>query len=109
VHGDEFDAQTQFGGLQERVGDWLYDKILTGNALVNRVRRRLGMRYWSLAEFLKRRSGAAERYIARYRQAGLDEARRRGLDGIVCGHIHRAALEVREAWSTPTMAIGSNR
>jgi UDP-2,3-diacylglucosamine pyrophosphatase LpxH len=37
----------------------------------------------------------AERYIERYRQAGLSEARRRGLDGIVCGHIHRAALEVR--------------
>jgi UDP-2,3-diacylglucosamine pyrophosphatase LpxH len=95
VHGDEFDAQTQFGNLQERFGDWLYERILTGNALLNRLRRRMGMRYWSLAEFLKQRSGAAERYIARYRQAGLDEARRRGLDGIVCGHIHRAALEVR--------------
>ncbi|BCT91616.1 UDP-2,3-diacylglucosamine hydrolase [Lysobacter helvus] len=95
VHGDEFDAQTQFGGMQERVGDWLYDRILSGNALLNRARRRFGMRYWSLAEFLKRRSDAAERYIARYRQAGLDEVRRRGLDGIVCGHIHRAALEMR--------------
>jgi UDP-2,3-diacylglucosamine pyrophosphatase LpxH len=95
VHGDEFDAQTQFGGLQERVGDWLYDRILTGNAWVNRARRRFGLRYWSLAEFLKRRSDAAERYIARYRQAGLDAARLRGLDGIVCGHIHRSALEVR--------------
>jgi UDP-2,3-diacylglucosamine pyrophosphatase LpxH len=95
VHGDEFDAQTQFGNLQERFGDWLYYRILTGNQLLNRARRRLGMRYWSLSEFLKRRSDAAERYIERYRQAGLSEARRRGLDGIVCGHIHRAALEVR--------------
>ena len=95
THGDEFDAQTQFGNLQERFGDWLYYRILDGNQLLNRARRRLGMRYWSLSEFLKRRSDAAERYIERYRQAGLDEARRRGLDGIVCGHIHRAALEVR--------------
>ena len=95
VHGDEFDAQTQFGGLQERLGDWLYERILTGNKWVNRVRRRFGLRYWSLAEFLKRRSGAAERYIERYRQAGLADAKRRGLDGIVCGHIHRPALEVR--------------
>jgi UDP-2,3-diacylglucosamine pyrophosphatase LpxH len=95
VHGDDFDAATQFGNLQERFGDWLYYRILTGNILLNRMRRRFGMRYWSLAEFLKRQSEVAERYIERYRQAGLAEASRRGLDGIVCGHIHRAALEVR--------------
>ena len=40
----------------------------------------------------KSKSGAAEGYIARYVQAGLDAARRRGLDGIDCGHIHRASL-----------------
>jgi len=95
THGDEFDALTQFGNLQERVGDWLYYRILTGNGWLNTLRRRFGLRYWSLAEFLKRRSHAAEHYIERYRQAGLADARRRGLDGIVCGHIHRAALEVR--------------
>jgi len=73
-------------------GDWLYYRILTGNRLVNRLRRRLGLRYWSLAQYLKRKSTAAERYIARFVQAGLDDVRTRRLDGIVCGHIHRAAL-----------------
>lgn len=92
VHGDDYDSATQFGGMQERFGDWLYYRILTGNRLLNRARGRLGLRYWSLSEFLKSRSGAAERYIGRFVQAGLDDARRRGLDGIVCGHIHRAAL-----------------
>jgi len=96
VHGDEFDAVTHFGGLQERFGDWLYYRILTGNRLTNAARRRLGLRYWSLADWLKRRSGAAERYIGRFMQAGLDDARRRGLDGIVCGHIHRAGLFERD-------------
>ncbi len=96
THGDDYDGATQFGGLQEKFGDWLYYRILTGNRLTNRLRRRLGLRYWSLAECLKRRSGAAERYIARFVQAGLDDARRRGLDGIVCGHIHRAALIQRD-------------
>ena len=96
VHGDDYDSATQFGNLQESLGDWLYYRILTGNRMLNRVRQRLGLRYWSLAEFLKRRSGAAERYIARFVQAGLDDARRRGLDGIVCGHIHRAALFERD-------------
>jgi UDP-2,3-diacylglucosamine pyrophosphatase LpxH len=92
THGDDYDAITHFGGFQEHLGDWLYDRILAGNRITNLARRRIGLRYWSLADFLKRRSGAAERYIARFVQAGLDDARRRGLDGIVCGHIHRAAL-----------------
>lgn len=96
THGDDFDTATQFGGLQEAFGDWLYYRILTGNQWVNRARRRLGLRYWSLSAFLKQRSGAAERYIDRFVQAGLGDARRRGLDGIICGHIHRAALIERD-------------
>jgi UDP-2,3-diacylglucosamine pyrophosphatase LpxH len=96
VHGDDYDAVTHFGGLQEKFGDWLYYRILTGNRLLNFVRRRFGLRYWSLSAFLKRRSGAAERYIARFVQAGFDDAQQRGLDGIICGHIHRAALFERD-------------
>ncbi|KAB7769045.1 UDP-2,3-diacylglucosamine diphosphatase [Xanthomonas maliensis] len=95
THGDDYDAQTHFGGLQERFGDWLYYRILTGNQLINRLRQRLGLRYWSLAEFLKRRSSAAERYIGRFVAAGLADVVRRDLDGIVCGHIHRAALRMQ--------------
>ena len=96
THGDDYDGVTHFGGLQEQFGDWLYYRILTGNQMLNRVRRRFGLRYWSLSEFLKRRSGAAERYIARFVQAGMDDARRRGLDGVICGHIHRPGLIERD-------------
>ena len=96
VHGDDYDGITHFGGLQEKFGDWLYYRILTGNGWLNAMRRRVGLRYWSLSEFLKSKSSAAERYIERFVQAGLDDARRRGLDGIVCGHIHRAGLVQRD-------------
>lgn len=96
THGDDYDNITQFGGLQERLGDWIYYRILGCNQWLNRARRRLGLRYWSLSAFVKRQSGAAERYIARFVQAGLDDAARRRLDGIVCGHIHRAALVQRD-------------
>jgi len=100
--GDAIAPSTQGGwrrvvtDLQYGVGDWLCYRILTGNRVFNALRRRLGLRYWSLSEFLKRRSAAAERYIERFVQAGLDDVRRRGLDGIVCGHIHRAALIERD-------------
>ena len=96
THGDDYDAATHFGGLQERFGDWLYYRILTGNRVFNTLRRRLGLRYWSLSEYLKRKSSAAERYIERFQQAGAEDARRRGLDGIICGHIHRPELLQRE-------------
>ena len=96
THGDEFDNITHFGTLQEKFGDWLYYRILGGNRLLNVVRRQLGLRYWSLSEFLKSKSGAAERYIGRFVRACLDDAKRRGVDGIVCGHIHRAALVQRD-------------
>jgi UDP-2,3-diacylglucosamine pyrophosphatase LpxH len=92
THGDDYDALTHYGGLQERFGDWLYYVILNGNKQVNATRRKLGLRYWSLADFLKRQSAVAERFIERFVRAGLADARRRGLDGIVCGHIHRADL-----------------
>lgn len=92
THGDDYDAVTHFGGFQEHLGDWLYERILASNRLTNIARRRLGLRYWSLADFLKRRSSAAESYIERFVQAGLADARKRGLDGVICGHIHRAAL-----------------
>ena len=94
THGDEFDAVTRMGGWQEWLGDRLYDRILAGNRMANQLRARLGMRYWSLADFVKRQSGAAERYIARFADAGIDAVRRRGLDGIICGHIHRAELRL---------------
>ena len=91
THGDDYDAQTHYG-LQERFGDWLYYVILNGNRQINAARRTLGLRYWSLADFLKRQSVVAERFIERFVRAGLADAERRGLDGIICGHIHRADL-----------------
>ncbi|QYR53423.1 UDP-2,3-diacylglucosamine diphosphatase [Lysobacter soyae] len=96
VHGDEYDSITHFGNVQEKFGDWLYYRILTWNQWTNALRRRAGLRYWSLAEYMKRQSDAAERFIDRFVKAGLDDAKQRGLDGIICGHIHRAALFERD-------------
>lgn len=64
THGDDYDNVTQFGGLQERLGDWIYYRILSCDRLLNLARRRLGQRHWSLLSFVKRQSGAAERYRA---------------------------------------------
>ncbi len=96
THGDDFDGAVQHGGWAERLGDHLYDYVLAGNRLTNRVRQKMGMRYWSLADFVKRQSHLAERYIERYVSASIQAARHRDLDGVICGHIHRPALIERD-------------
>jgi UDP-2,3-diacylglucosamine pyrophosphatase LpxH len=96
THGDDFDAAVRAGGWHEWLGDQLYDYVLAGNRITQRMRQRLGLRYWSLAEFIKRQSHLAERYIERYADAAVAAAASRGLDGIICGHIHRAALQTRD-------------
>lgn len=95
THGDDFDAKVAHSDWREKLGDRIYDQLLAGNRLTNKLRRRLGLRYWSLADFIKRRSRLAECYIERYIEACVDAALARGVDGVVCGHIHRPGLFAR--------------
>lgn len=93
THGDELDNAVKCGGWLAGVfGDWMYDILLFINRWSNRIRLRLNYPYWSLANFLKPRIGQAAAYIARFETAAAHEARQRGFDGIICGHIHKAEL-----------------
>ena len=93
MHGDECDSAVRCGGpLLNGLGDWAYDLLLFINRWYNRWRRRWNHPYWSLANFLKQRIGRAASYIARFEDAAAREAARRGLDGVICGHIHHAGL-----------------
>ena len=56
------------------------------------TRRRLGLPYWSLSAFLKHKVKNAVSFISDFEHALANEARRRGLDGVVCGHIHKAEI-----------------
>jgi UDP-2,3-diacylglucosamine pyrophosphatase LpxH len=64
------------------------------NTALNRLRRRLGFGYWSLSAFLKSKVKNALQFIDNFESAVADEARRRNVDGVICGHIHKA--EMRE-------------
>ena len=93
MHGDQCDSAVCCSGpLLHCLGDWAYDLLLFANRWYNRWRRRWNHPYWSLASFLKQRIGQAAAYIARFETAAAHEAARRGLDGVICGHIHHAAL-----------------
>jgi UDP-2,3-diacylglucosamine pyrophosphatase LpxH len=94
MHGDEFDSVVRYAKFLALLGDWAYTFALTFNRYFNAVRRRLGYPYWSLSAWLKRQVKEAVKAIDRFEGALATEARRRGFDGVVCGHIHHA--EMRE-------------
>ena len=56
------------------------------------MRARFGYEDVSIASAMKLRIKSAQQYIARYEALALSHAKRRGLDGIVCGHIHKPAI-----------------
>jgi UDP-2,3-diacylglucosamine pyrophosphatase LpxH len=94
IHGDAYDGVVKYARWLALLGDWAYNLMIWLNTHFNRLRRRLGYPYWSLSAYLKGKVKNAVVYVGNFAEAVADEARRRGVDGIVCGHIHKA--EIRE-------------
>ena len=94
IHGDEFDVVVKYAKWLAFLGDSAYQFAVFLNHWFNEARRHLGYGYWSLSAYLKSMVKDAVKYIDSFEQALADEASRRKLDGVVCGHIHRA--EIRE-------------
>jgi UDP-2,3-diacylglucosamine pyrophosphatase LpxH len=92
IHGDEFDSVVRYAKFLALLGDWAYTTALVINRWFNAVRRRLGLPYWSLSAWLKLQVKEAVKAIDRFEEALASEARRRGFDGVVCGHIHHAEI-----------------
>ena len=93
LHGDAFDAVTRHARLVSALGDGMYTVLLALNRGLNRIRRVLGLPYWSLATAVKRRVGTAQRYVADFEGFVARRARERGADAVVCGHIHHPKIE----------------
>lgn len=92
LHGDQFDNEVCFGRAQTWIGDKGYDLLLFLNRWYNAIRVKHGYPYWSLAGHIKTRIRGANDAIAHYRQAAIKRAKKEGVDGIVCGHIHHPEI-----------------
>jgi len=92
LHGDQFDGVVRYARWLAHVGDRAYNMALTCSNAVHAVRRAFGLSYWSLSAYLKHRVKNAVEYISNYEEAVSREARARGVDGVVCGHIHHAEM-----------------
>ena len=93
LHGDEFDQITRHHRWIAVLGDVMYGALVRLNAVISFVRRRFGLTcYWSLAGYAKRRVKKAMQFIFDFEDSAIRAARQRGLDGIICGHIHWATI-----------------
>lgn len=92
LHGDEFDGVVRHAPWLALTGDLAYRAVLALNTTVNRMLRRLGFGYWSFSAFLKGKVKNALKFIDKFETAVAAEARRRGVDGVICGHIHKAEM-----------------
>ncbi|MGC4250366.1 MAG: UDP-2,3-diacylglucosamine diphosphatase [Sphingobium sp.] len=94
LHGDEFDTIMLAHRWLAFVGDAAYTMLMRLNVIVNGVRQRMGLPYWSLSKMAKHKVKNAVSFISRFEEVVAHEAGARGVDGVVCGHIHNA--EMRE-------------
>jgi UDP-2,3-diacylglucosamine pyrophosphatase LpxH len=92
MHGDEFDVVVRHSRWLAFFGDWAYDSAIFLNTHFNRVRRMFGFGYWSFSAWAKLKVKKAVNFIGSFERELAGEARRRGADGVICGHIHHPTI-----------------
>jgi len=92
VHGDIFDLVVTQARWLALLGDKAYEFALTANRIFNAFRRILGAPYWSLSKWAKLKVKNAVNYIGAFEKALATEARHHRAEGVICGHIHTAAM-----------------
>jgi len=93
THGDLFDGITRLAPWLAFLGDKLYDLVLDWNSKLNAVRHKLRLGYWSLSKYLKNRVKKAADFIFQFEKNLATYCKKRGFDGVICGHIHHAEIK----------------
>ena len=94
VHGDDFDGITRYHKWVAVLGDYGYTILLWANRHFNKFRAFFNLGYWSLSAYLKHKVKSAVNFIFEFESALVHETKKKGYDGVVCGHIHHP--EIRE-------------
>jgi len=92
THGDQFDHVVHGARWLSVLGDRAYDVALFANVVFNRARRLMGKPYWSLSAALKAQVKTVVNFVSGYREQLVQHARKRGMDGVICGHVHRPEI-----------------
>lgn len=93
THGDAFDQVTRYHKWVAILGDMTYNFLVRANGWLSWVRRTLKITgYWSLAGYAKRKVKSAVSFIYDFEESVVKHVKDRGLDGVICGHIHAATI-----------------
>ena len=90
-HGDQYDAVIRnFPGLAI-AGDFAYELLLKASDRLGALAARFGFESsFSLSAFAKTRVKSLVQYLSGFDDAVYYACRRRGLNGVICGHTHHA-------------------
>lgn len=94
IHGDKFDIVTMNMKWLAHLGDWAYTTLLNVNTAIHWVRSYFRLPYWSLSKWAKHKVKEAVNFIGDYEQSLISYARIKQVDGVICGHIHSANLDM---------------
>lgn len=93
THGDQFDLMMKYSTLA-KIGCFMYDWLIFANSIFNKVRQIFRMSHWSLSAFVKQNTKQVCKYVSQYETAMIEDAKRHGFDGVICGHIHHAEIKI---------------
>lgn len=93
THGDFFDGVVRLHKWLSFLGDRAYDFVLSFNTKFNWFRHKLGFGYWSLSKYLKVKVKRAVDFIYKFEETLSQYCKKRGFDGVICGHIHLAEIK----------------
>ena len=92
LHGDQFDGVLGYAKWLAHVGDRAYALALALNDRLHSIRRGFSLPYWSLSAYLKKKVKNAVEYVSRFEEVVARAAAPKGVDGVICGHIHQAEM-----------------
>jgi len=86
-HGDQIDVTSKFK-LLTQIGSVGYDLALRLNTIYNRYREWRKLPYYSISKRIKENFKKALSFINNFEENAVHYAKRKGCNGVICGHIH---------------------
>ncbi len=90
IHGDQSDLYVKI--LDNKVLHWLIDRVYTLLMILSLATRPVFKEGKTLSQRVRGRIKSVSRYYRNFQLELIEQARKGGLDGVICGHIHHPDL-----------------